>query len=164
MRRILTESRKNRLIQERVHDPYGTRRKLPKQSLCPICKAVFKAGRWQWMESWPVDAPRQICQACQRVRDNYPAGLLTLKGDFVKTHKAEVLNLARNREKRERAQHPLHRIIKIEAQPGKVVVTTTDIHLPKMIGEALRRAYKGKLDLNYGKESCFVRVNWTSEP
>ena len=36
------------------------------------------------------------------------------------------------------------------------------MHLPKRIGQALHRAYKGALDLHYDEASCFVRVNWTS--
>ena len=157
-----TESRKDRRIQERVHDPYKQTRKPLEPSVCPMCKAVFKGGRWQWLESWPAEAHQEICQACQRIRDNYPAGLVTLKGEFARTNRAEVLNLARNQEEQECALHPLHRIIKIEERADEVVVTTTDIHLPKRIGEALHRAYKGRLDLYYEKESCFIRVNWTA--
>jgi len=162
MSTFVTEPRKDRLIHERVHDPYKTRHKPPEPSVCPVCHAVFKGGRWQWLESWPTDSHKEICQACRRIRDNYPAGLVTMNGDFVKTHRVEVLRLARNEEKAERDQHPLHRIIQVEERPGGVVVSTTDIHLPRRIGEALRRAYKGRLELHYEKESCLVRVNWTS--
>ena len=154
------ESRKDRLIQERVNDPYKTKRKPPEPSVCPFCNAVFKDGRWQWLESWPVDSHKEICQACQRVRDDYPAGLVTMSGDFVSTHKTEILNLARNHEQGERAQHPLHRILKVEERPDSVVVSTTDVHLPKRIGDALRRAFKGQLETHYDEGSCFVRVNW----
>lgn len=156
------ESRKDRLIHERVHDPYKHKRKIPEPSVCPVCNVVFQDGRWQWLESWPANSHREICQACQRTRDDYPAGLVTINGDLVQTHKAEILNLIRNHESGERRLHPLHRIIKIEERSQAMVVSTTDIHLPKRIGDALRRAHKGKLDLHYDKESCFVRVNWTS--
>ena len=162
MTALMTASRKDRLIHERVHDPYKITRKPREPSFCPVCHAVFKGGRWQWLESWPADSHREICQACRRIRDGYPAGTVTLSGDFVKTHQTEVLNLARNQEKGERAQHPLHRILKVEARPGRVVISTTDLHLPKRIGEALHHAYKGRLQLNYERETCFVRVNWTS--
>lgn len=162
MSRALNLSRKDRLIQERIHDPYRTRRKPAEPSFCPVCNAVFKAGRWQWLESWPADSRPEICQACQRIRDNYPAGVVVISGAFVRTHQAEIVSLARNHEQGERARRPLHRIIKIETQPEALIVSTTDIHLPKRIGEALHRAYKGTLNLHYDKESCFVRVNWTA--
>lgn len=109
-----------------------------------------------------MDSPREICQACQRIRDHYPAGVVTVSGDFIKTHKQEVLNLVRHLEQGERARHPLHRIISIEERPDQVVVATTDIHLPKRIGQALQRAYKGTLGLHYDQAGCFVRVNWIS--
>src|SRR5664280_205723 len=162
MTTFFTESRKDRLIHERIHDPYKATCKPAEPGVCPVCNAVFKGGRWQWLESWPADSHKVICQACQLIRDNYPAGLVTMSGDFIKTHRQEVLNQARHHERDERAQHPLHRIISIEEQPDKVVVATTDIHLPIRIGQALHRAYKGTLDLHYDKESCFVRVNWTA--
>ena len=34
----------------------------------------------------------------------------------------------------------------IEEKPGSIVIKTTDIHLPRAIGEALHHAYKGSLD------------------
>ena len=98
MTTFFTESRKDRLIHERIHDPYKATCKPAEPSVCPVCNAVFKDGRWQWLESWPVDSHQVICQACQRIRDNYPAGLVTMSGDFIKTHKQEVLNLARQHE------------------------------------------------------------------
>lgn len=155
-------SRKDRLIHERVHDPYKTAQKPAEPSVCPKCNAVFKGGRWQWLESWPTEAHKVICQACRRIRDNYPAGLITMSGEFVKANETEVLNLARNEEKAERELHPLHRIIKVEKRAAAVVVSTTDIHLPKRIGQALRRAYKGRLEVHYEKASCFVLANWVS--
>lgn len=162
MTTFLTKSRNDRLIHERIHDPYKSTRKPSEPSVCPVCHAVFKEGRWQWLESWPVDARQEICQACQRIRDHYPAGFVTLSGDFIRTHRQETVNLVRQHELGERARHPLHRIIGIEERPETVVVTTTDIHLPKRIGQAMHRAYKGRLDLHYDKENCLVRVNWTA--
>jgi hypothetical protein len=160
----ISKSRKDRLIQERVHDPYKARQKPPEPSVCPTCKAVLKDGRWQWLASWVEVSHKELCQACQRIRDNYPAGQVTVRGDFARKHKAELLNLIRNHEQGERALHPLHRIIRIEERPEVMVVSTTDIHLPKRIGEALRHIYKGRLDLHYDKECCFVRVDWNSNP
>lgn len=161
---FINGSRKDRLIHERVHDPYKTTRKPSEPSVCPKCNAVFKGGRWQWLESWPTESHKVICQACRRIRDNYPAGVLMLSGDFLKTNAREVLNLARNEEKAERVLHPLHRIIKVEKRSAGVFVSTTDIHLPKRIGQALRRAYKGRLEMHYEKASCFVLANWISNP
>jgi hypothetical protein len=156
-------ARRDRLIHEHIHDPYKVRRKLPEPSVCPVCFAVFKQGRWQWADSWPLDSHREICQACHRIRDNYPAGVVTLTGNFVRTHKDEILGLARNHEAQEKQEHPLHRIMAVEEPPGALVIKATDIHLPRRIADALHHAYKGELDLHYEEENYFIRVNWKRE-
>lgn len=151
--------RRDRLIRERVHDPYKARLKLPEPTACPQCKAVYRHGRWSWGER-PAGANEALCQACHRIKDKYPAGELTLRGDFVKDHKTEILHLAQNEEKLETGEHPLNRIMDIEDRGDRVVITTTDIHLPRRIGEAIRRAYKGDLDFHYEEGSYSIRVLW----
>jgi len=153
------EPRKDRLIREQVHDPYKTRLKLAEPTVCSQCGAVFLKGRWQWAPR-PAAAQEALCQACRRTNDRFPAGRLTLSGGFIERHKPEILNLARNQEEQEKAERPLHRIMAIEKEPGEVVITTTDIHLPRRIGEALHSAYDGDLDYRYDEETSFVRVNW----
>ena len=156
-------ARRDRLVREHIHDPYKTSSKPAEPTVCPVCKAVFRGGRWQWVDSWPEDSNQAVCQACHRIKDDYPAGVMTLKGGFVMEHKAEILSLARNLETEEKAEHALHRIMKIEEQPDSILISTTDMHLPRRIGQALHHAYKGNLDLGYSPESCFIRVNWTRE-
>jgi hypothetical protein len=153
----------DRLIHERVHDPYKTKSKLPEPTVCPHCHAIYKEGRWQWAECWPIDAHSQICQACHRTTDGCPAGVVTLTGSFALIHKAEILNLARQQEAQEKREHPLHRIMQIEEKPNSIVIKTTDIHLPRSIGEALRHAYKGNLKLRYTEESYSIEVKWRRE-
>ena len=149
---------------ERVHDPYKTRLKLHDPTVCTECGALFHQGRWQWPSNPPpADAEREKCQACHRIHDEYPAGWVTLSGDFVATHKDEIVHLIRHNEEREKAEHPLHRIMGIDEENGKLVVTTTDIHLPRRIGEALHHAYHGKLDFHYEREEYRLRVHWTRD-
>jgi hypothetical protein len=47
-----------------------------------------------------------------------------------------------------------------EPADDTLVITTTDIHLPRCIGEALHRAFHGDLKLHYDEASYFVRVDW----
>jgi hypothetical protein len=154
-----TSVRGDRILRERVHDPYKTRLKLPEPSACPDCGATFHKGRWTWLPA-PEGANQERCQACHRIADNYPAGLVTLRGGFLARHKAELLNLARNREALEKGEHPLHRIMSVVERPGEVEIATTDVHLPRRIGQALHDAYEGTLDIDYDKEGYFVRVAW----
>ena len=160
MKTLSTRSRNGRRIRGRkLHSD-----KSPGQSaepvFCPVCHAVFKDGRWQWLEAWPLEARQTICPACQRIRDNKPAGIVKMSGTFIRLHRQEVINLARSHEREERARHPLHRIISIEEFPDTVIVATTDVHLPKRIGRAMQRAGKGRLDLGCDRKNSFVCVNW----
>ena len=150
------------MLHEHNHDPYKIKGKVPEPTVCPVCHAVFRAGRWQWAESWPLAAHAETCEACRRIRDHYPAGEVVLKGEALPVRKAEILNLARNLERLETAEHPLHRIMEIDQHADNVVISTTDLHLARRMGEAIYHAFKGTLNWHYNKETCFVRVNWAS--
>lgn len=155
-----TVARHDRLLQEQVHDAYKARGKLPEPSVCPDCGAVFSEGRWHRGEA-PEGAHRETCPACHRMHDHYPAGFLTLEGPFFLTHHDEIMHLVHNHEKREREEHPLQRIMAVEEKDGAVLVTTTDIHLARGIGEAVHHAYQGELEFHYNPEENLLRVNWT---
>jgi hypothetical protein len=151
---------KSHLIREEVHDPYRTRRKFADPSVCSQCDAVYREGRWQWMEENPRGAADDLCPACQRIRDDYPAGEIALGGAFFAGHREEILRTVRNEGAAETAEHALNRIMGIEESPKEAIVTTTDIHLPRRIGHALERAYKGGLEIHFDKEGHFARVKW----
>jgi hypothetical protein len=67
----------------------------------------------------------------------------------------------RNREAAEKAEHPLQRIMAVEDSADGVLVTTTDTHLARGIGEAVHAAFKGELEFKYNKEENLLRVQWT---
>jgi NMD protein affecting ribosome stability and mRNA decay len=152
--------RGDRLIREREHDSYKVRAKLPDPTACPDCGAMYRAGRWTW-GSPPADAHRERCPACRRVQDDYPAGILTLRGEFPREHRDEILGLARNVEEREKGQHALKRIMAIRDEDDAVVITTTDPGLARNIGDALSDAYEGELDLQYTEEGNLLRATWS---
>lgn len=156
--------RMDRRIAEHVHDPYKTRLKLPEPTVCPDCGAVYHEGRWRWPSAPPPDdAHRETCQACHRIHDKYPAGWVTMAGDFARAHRDEIIHLARHNEEAEKAEHPLHRIMDISEADGGLEITTTDIHLPRRIGEALRHAFHGALEFHYDEETYRLRVHWTRD-
>jgi len=152
-------ARQDGIFQEREHDAYKAKGKLAEPSVCSQCGAVFHRGRWQWLEA-PTDAHNVICPACRRIHDHFPAGYLTMKGDFFNKHRDEIMSLVRHYEKHMRTEHPLKRIMAIEDNDGTTLVTTTDIHLVRGIGEALHHAYQGDLEFHYNSEQNLLRVSW----
>ncbi len=49
----------------------------------------------------------------------------------------------------------------IEDRAEGLVVLTTDAHLPRRIGEALKHAHHGELDMQYDQDEDFIRITWT---
>jgi NMD protein affecting ribosome stability and mRNA decay len=151
--------RRDRLIQEFQHDPYKSRAKPREPTVCPECGVMFHKGRWQWVER-PQQAHETLCPACHRRHDRYPGGFLTLTGPFLQEHRDEILHLARNVESREKAEHPLRRIMELEDRGEQVEITTTTMELARAIGDAVQHAYKGDLNYQYTQDSNILRVDW----
>jgi NMD protein affecting ribosome stability and mRNA decay len=153
-------ARRDRAVQEYQHDTYKLRGKLKEPTVCPECGALFHKGRWTWGAA-PSTAEEASCPACHRVRDKYPKGLVTIKGAFKDEQQEQVIGVVKNTEAKEKKEHPLSRIMSIEPKLEGLVISTTDTHLPRRIGEALKHAYHGQLELHYDKDEDFVRVTWT---
>jgi NMD protein affecting ribosome stability and mRNA decay len=145
--------------QDHILDPYQAQQKLNEGTVCRQCGAVYHDGRWQWMAQ-AEGAHEALCAACRRINDKFPAGVVTLRGDFAKAHKEEMVHLARHQEEAEKNEHPLNRIISIEEDVHGIVMTTTDIHLPRRIGEAVKRAFHGEIEAKFEENGYFVRVDW----
>jgi NMD protein affecting ribosome stability and mRNA decay len=153
--------RREQLLDDPRHDSYKSKGKLPDPTRCPECGAMFRKGRWTWGGTPGETAHEQLCPACQRIRDDYPAGYVSLIGEYLATHRDEILNIAKNCEAKEKADHPLQRIIAIKDIDGGVMVTTTDAHLARRIAENIHDACKGSLALQYNKEENLLRATWT---
>ena len=151
--------RRDRLPLETVMDSYKATGKLSEPAVCQDCGAVFQSGRWQWLQK-PKDAHLTTCPACHRARDHFPAGYVTLSGEFFSSHEQEIMQLIQHRETREKAEHPMQRIMAIEKTKQGTLVTTTDIHLARGIGEALHHAYQGELDFHYNPDQNLLRASW----
>ena len=145
---------------EENHDPTKADRKLPDPTVCPDCGATYLNGRWSWEEA-PAEAARHRCSACERTRTNYPAGHVTVRGRFAREHRDEILRTARNTEAREKAEHPVNRIMHTTEDEDQLVIQTTDLHLAPAIGKALQHAFHGKLRIDY--EEDIVRVDWSRD-
>jgi hypothetical protein len=152
--------RQEQLLTGFAIDPYRPHRKLRGATRCGECDAVFHRGRWSWRAT-PAHAAVGLCPACRRIRERLPAGFVRLGGPFLEAHRDELLNRVRSCEESERRAHPLQRIMSIEARDGEILVTTTDAHLARRIGDALRDAYRGELRYRYSKDDPLLRVSWS---
>jgi NMD protein affecting ribosome stability and mRNA decay len=148
--------------QDHILDPYQRQQKLQEGTVCPQCGAAFHEGRWQWVAR-PQPAAEVLCAACRRINDKFPAGIVTLRGAFAWEHKDEIIRLARHQEETEKQEHPLNRIMSVEEDAEGITINTTDIHLPRRIGETVKRTWRGKLTVDFEENGYFVRVNWSRE-
>jgi len=143
-------------------DPYQAASRPPEPTRCPGCNASFQDGRWSWAKA-PADAHVQLCPACQREHDQFPAGYVTIKGAFFADHRDEIIALIQDHEKREKAERPLQRIMAIEEKRDGIEVATTDSHLARGIAQALHESYKGDMKVRYSRDENLVRATWKRE-
>lgn len=92
----------------------------------------------------------------------YPAGVLHVAGGFAESNRDELIGLLRNIEARERAEHPLKRIMAVADEGTGFAVTTTDAKLVETFGHALTKAYAGQLEQAPTKrgDGNLVRLRW----
>ena len=153
--------RRLEILDDPNFDPYLIKEKFAGPTVCRGCGAVYHVGHWQWQTgNAPINAQLVSCPACRRIAEDFPAGFVTIDGPFALKSRQELLNLVRHVDGHERAEHPLKRIMAIDEQADRLIITTTDIHLARQIGEALEHAYRGELDFHYNKEEYLLRVHW----
>ena len=107
-----------------------------------------------------VHADSVVCPACHRINQHYPAGYVTFEGPFYNSHSEEVMNLVTKHCAHEQAMRPLKRIIGLEPNQNGILITTTDIHLARSIGELVKRVYQGDLNFHFNSEENLLRVHW----
>jgi hypothetical protein len=94
----------------------------------------------------------KICPACRRISEKFPAGIVTLCGPFPQSQRDDLIGLVRQQEETEKTEHPLNRIISVDDSLQQVVITNTHIHLPQRIGEAVKRAFHGSVEIDFDKD------------
>jgi hypothetical protein len=101
-----------------------------------------------------------LCPACRRIDESYPAGTVTLSGQRLGMQRTAILDLIHNEEIAERDEHALSRLMALVDHGGSIEATTTDTNLAQRIGEALRRAFGGELEVRYSDDDLQVSVRW----
>ncbi len=165
--RFSPASRKN---VDRETDSYIPRKSPPAIGACTDCHAIRRSKRWHLDEKEfaaltrkPGAVAMERCPACRKIADDFPSGVILLRGGYVLGHREEILKLVRNEEKRAMGINPLERIISVTERNGRMEIATTDEKLAQRIGREVRKACGGALEYKWSEDSKLLRVNWVRE-
>jgi hypothetical protein len=147
-------------------DPYQLRFDPGEIAACTECHALYQRRHWFFdadaffRETMQPTTRMVLCPACQKIRDRYIEGQVTLRpSPFLSAHKDEILHLIHDEEERAKGINPLGRIVEISESDGGIVVTTTNEKLAQRIGRTLKRTYQGHTTYQWS-ESKFLSVAW----
>jgi hypothetical protein len=143
---------------------------LPEEpAYCETCGAIFRNRRWvmdvpvtEKLRSKPFKPAKAIkCPACKQIEEGVVGGYVSISGQFLSIHRAEIENLLRNEEARAVEDNPLSRIMTWkESAEGKLLIETTTEHLAQRFGHALEKAFSGDVDYDFSHENKVARVDW----
>jgi hypothetical protein len=142
------------LLDERP-DPYQDYSALENEAQCTDCGAVYKEGRWQWIEP-SIDATAIRCPACRRMEEKAPAAYLEIEGALIAERKDEVIEAMRELERGEKSIDPLQRIISIDTTEKGLMVTTTDVRIARALAQRLQTSYRCELDFHYDRNRSLL--------
>jgi NMD protein affecting ribosome stability and mRNA decay len=147
-------------------DPYQPRFDPGEVAACTECHALYQRRHWffdpeaYFRETMQSSTQMVLCPACQKIRDRYAEGQVTLHfSPFLQTHKEEILRLIHNEEERAKGNNPLGRIIEISESDKGLSVTTTNEKLAQRIGRMLKSTYQGQTTYQWS-ESKYLSVEW----
>ena len=137
--------------------------------ICAGCGAVYTHKRWSRSAAartraacggQPIEV--RICGACRQKQTGVPHGFVHVDGDFVRTHRDDVVRLLKNEAARAAEDNPLAQIVAWHdsGHSHDVLVTTTTEHLAIRMGRALERAYDGRALYGFSHENKLAHVWW----
>ena len=151
----------------RVKEPYELAAG-EEAAVCQECHALYQEKRWFFDEKLydklaGAGKVRQVvCPTCRKIQDHYVEGYLTLSGEFLVEHKAEIINVLEKEAAKVGSHSVVDRIIQMVPEgDDKLVVETTTEKMAEHLGRMLRRDYKGDLNFRWSEMDKFVRVYWT---
>ncbi len=141
---------------ERPHpkqDPYAMLKAPKGPAMCRKCGAIYADKRWRFDETVArtlARSPRPqklVCPACQKIKDDYPEGIVTLIWSELPDHEEKIRGLIANVEARAVSVNPLDRVMKfVRRKNGKYRPQTTDSRSAS--GERLYGHIRGSLFTN----------------
>jgi hypothetical protein len=137
------------------HDPYRDDAKREGPAYCSSCGATYRRGRWTWLAR-PADAVAKRCPACRRISEQQPGGVVSIPARAAPS-RGELLHLIRNAEQRERARHPLERLMSLRRAGGELLIETTGPHAARSIASAVARTMHCELAHEFLHDQDLVR-------
>lgn len=151
------------------HDDLRTQEAPREPIVCAGCGAVYVHKHWSHSQTARLQ-PRtagepvsvRICGACRRRRSGMPHGFVHVDGDFVRLHRADIVNLLKNEAARAAENNPLAQIVDWHesGHADDVLVTTTTEHLAVRLGRALEKAFDGRVLYGFSHENKLAHVWW----
>jgi NMD protein affecting ribosome stability and mRNA decay len=137
--------------------------------ICSKCMAVFDGQKWIYDEGEHRKLVRAgkaeiaLCPGHQRLEKRRIDGVVTLKGDFLKDHYDEALNLINNIADKQQQRNVAALVYNMHQNGDGITVETTDTSLAERIGKEFEKAFNGQLVIQWLEDAEFVRVNWYRE-
>ena len=147
-------------------DPYVMEDALREPAICQNCHALYLKKRWQFdpQSVETLQGSRNImwvtCPACAKIEENYPEGIVILRGDYFWLHEDEIRNLVSNEAQASFNKNPLARIMKTVENKDEIIIETTEQKLAEHLGRALKGAHSGELKVTWSKSPRVCRVVW----
>jgi hypothetical protein len=150
-------------------DNVRTQEAPPEPIVCAGCGAVYVRKRWSHSASARTRASRagepiqvRICGACRRRTTGVPHGFVHVDGEFVRTHRQDIVHLLKNEAARAAEDNPLAQIASWydNGHADDVLITTTTEHLAIRLGRALHKAYDGRVLYGISHENKLAHVWW----
>ena len=152
---------------ERSTDAYRQKLGSTETAICKKCGMIYRNKRWLLDEaelnrlSVESGVTKVLCEACQRMADDNPAGVVTLSGSYLQEHENDILNMIKRTEARSRTKNPLGRIMEINQEGNVLTISTTEDKLAQKLGREIYKAHRGELHYQWSHDQEFVRVNWS---
>ena len=147
-------------------DPYLLKVAPDEMAECRKCGVVYFNKRWVLAEEFDTSkavgkkSKKVLCPACQKIKDGYAGGYVSITGPFQAEHREEIINLIKNQEKVARSHNPLDRIMDIKESGGGIEITTTTEKLAQRIGQILKKSFSGEVEYKWSSDVKLARVSW----
>jgi NMD protein affecting ribosome stability and mRNA decay len=133
-------------------------RKPAETRVCASCGLIVQEGRWLRGPAPTGSVHLGLCPACERIKEKQPGGTIRIHAGLI-PYREEIEGMISHAEAAESAEHPLERLMAFEETRDGLVVTTTGIHLARLVANKLRRRFHGKLKVAYKKEEALFQVD-----